>query len=133
MRRSGWRNIALAFSLCVAPLACGGDPAGVGPRSPTELAGVVTLVGGLPPGAAARHVALYASVFDLEELRDPVRMVPLVPTGDAFAFQATDLPPGTYYVRACFSFGCGEHRTTAGTAIGTRIAAAQRVAVAFAL
>ena len=94
---------------------------------------MVTLVGGLPAGATSRHVALYTSALALEELREPVRRVPLVPAGGDHVFEATDLPAGTYYVRACFSFGCGEHRTAAGALVGTRIEAARRVTITFAL
>jgi hypothetical protein len=50
-----------------------------------------------------------------------------------YAFQATDLPAGTHYVRACFSFGCGDYRTAAGAPVGTRVEGGRRVAITFAL
>lgn len=51
------------------------------------------------------HVMLYTSTSDLSASRGGAR-VPLNRVGSSFDFRVTSMTPGTYYLEACFSFGC---------------------------
>jgi len=76
------------------------------------LNGTVTLIGTEGPAQSTGHLSLYSSLDDFE-IRRAAYDGPLTPiqTGArTFSFLFDVVRPGTYYVTACFAFGCGEYR-----------------------
>ena len=76
------------------------------------LNGTVTLIGTEGPAQTTGHLSLYSSLDDFE-IRRAAYDGPLTPiqTGArTFSFLFDVVRPGTYYVTACFAFGCGEYR-----------------------
>ncbi|HEU4699426.1 MAG TPA: hypothetical protein VFS40_09605 [Gemmatimonadales bacterium] len=97
---------------CAALLAgCASD---TGPSdAPGALHAEITLAGASADQVRAGELRLYGSASDFEDEVAP-RRTPL--EGGPAAWRATvaELAPGTYYLRACFDFGCGDYRTETG-------------------
>lgn len=73
----------------------------------------VTLLGGSAGQATSGELRLYSSVAGFED-EAAVRGAALAGGPDAWQGTIADVAAGTYYLKACFNFGCGEYRTSAG-------------------
>jgi hypothetical protein len=89
-----------------------------------RLSGTVILLGSAPIDATNANFAVYPSVGDMET-RQAYRSAPLTLSsggnGRTFTFVLDDLPAGTYYATACFSFGCGEYLDPTGLPLGLNV------------
>ena len=67
---------------------------------------------GGPSNPAARDITLYVSRADLESWTPAFRAALHAAPGVArtWEFEFPEVTPGSYFVRACFEFGCGEYR-----------------------
>jgi hypothetical protein len=84
------------------------------PRLPDgEIVGQVDLLAEPPQPPTTGVVQLYTSPSAVEA-RHPSREAPLVGGPGNWTFQLEGVPPGTYYLGACFSFGCTTHSDIEG-------------------
>jgi hypothetical protein len=121
-------------------LACSEAPAPVapGPTSPATgwLWGSVTLLGNYGPSHPSGYVALYSSPDDIP-LRVPKYSATLYRRDGAvrvYDFVVANIAPGSYYVRACWTIGCGEYRQPETGALRTvRITAGRLTRLNFGL
>ena len=95
-------------------IGCAGPGEVAAPSDSTagSVSGTVTLLGTADTDVSAGRVSLYASLGDFE-VRRAARDGPLTRTETSartYAFVLEAVRPGTYYVTACFAFGCGEYR-----------------------
>jgi hypothetical protein len=116
------RFAALTLSLVLLALsAC--DVSVEEPRA-GRLSGTVTLLGTAPIDGSNATFAIYTSIGDMDT-RQPYRTAPLALSGSGngrtFTFALDDLPGGTYYATACFTFGCGEYVGSTGQPAGINI------------
>ena len=93
--------VALALSTLLALSAC---DTGAGIEGGGALAGTVVAEGSGQPGPSP-HLNLYASPTDFDLRRNGAR-IDLTGQGFPFDFRIQNLIPGTYYLEACFDFGC---------------------------
>lgn len=117
-RASSTVTWVVSLAATVLLLACSGPHRIDVPDAPTtgELAGTVTLLGDVIPTASSARVSMYASVSDFDTGRaaragEATRRTATPPT---FAFHLDGITPGAYYIRVCFTFGCGEYRDGSG-------------------
>lgn len=92
---------ALALTTLFAITAC---DSGAGLEGGGTLEGTVVLEGTGAVGTSP-HVMLYSSPTDFD-LRQNGARVDLTGEDFPFDFRVGHLDPGTYYVEACFAFGC---------------------------
>jgi hypothetical protein len=77
------------------------------------IQGEVHLLGPLPLPLNSGVVQLYASLEAMDQ-RQAFREAALAGGPADWTFQLEAVPAGTYYLGACFAFGCGTHSDTAG-------------------
>jgi hypothetical protein len=114
MNRRGARQRACALISLGLVLGCAGSRGIVPPPDAATgtVSGTVTLLGTDESGVSTGHLSLYSSLGDFEVRRVAYDgpLTPTQPGGRTFSFVLAVIRPGTYYVTACFAFGCGEYR-----------------------
>lgn len=91
------------LTLC-ALVALASCDTGSGIEGGGTLDGTVVLQGGGEVGTSP-HLNLYSSPTDFD-LRENGARIDLTGASFPFDFRIGNLDPGTYYLEACFSFGC---------------------------
>jgi hypothetical protein len=128
--------VAAAAALPVAALL--GCPRPVDPTDPGDLGGTVTIVGAPAPGVELANGEVVLSREPDAPRSAAVRIVPLAGGPRSFTFAARELPPGRYYVEACFTYpqgrGCRPYSTAASgdaTAVEVRPGRSTRIVMDF--
>ena len=101
--------IPLAVALTLV-LACS---EGESPEFDGEVEGEVHLLGDLAEPPTSGVVQLYATLAAVDQ-RTPIREAALTGGPANWDFHLDEVPPGTYYLGACFAFGCGTHSDIEG-------------------
>lgn len=96
------------------------------------MTGTVELLGNVTNPPPSGELRLYKSQEDLDQ-QEVHRKVALAGQGANWAFGLDSLAGGSYYLQACFNFGCGEHRSQAGELIAVPVTAGDTAVVALRL
>ncbi|MDX2191854.1 MAG: hypothetical protein NW201_00775 [Gemmatimonadales bacterium] len=75
------------------------------------LTGAIRLLDEDNPPPTGGHVRVFRSVAEFEEQLTSTITAPMTRESGTWRFALRNLPPGTYYLKACWSFGCADVRT----------------------
>ena len=131
------KSTTIYVAALILAVGCGNAELAAPPEATAgKVSGTVTLLGSAGSPAPTGQVTLYASVEDFEQRKAAYAgsLSTTAPSVRTYAFTVAYVQPGNYYLRACFSFGCGEYRdgqTGALLQVGVRAGETTRVAIAF--
>lgn len=122
-----WSILLLAGVLLGAACSDGSSPgADFG-----AIEGEVHLLGELTEPPESGVVQLYASL-EAVDLRQAFREAALAGGPADWTFQLEAVPAGTYYLGACFAFGCGTHSDIEGQPVPVEVTAGETTTVVMA-
>jgi hypothetical protein len=89
-----------------------------------EVEGEVHLLGELAEPPSSGVVQLYASLEAVDQ-REAFREAPLIGGPADWIYRLEEVPVGTYYLGACFPFGCGTYSDIEGQPVAVAVAAGE--------